>query len=423
MTNHSRRTWLKGATLLGAGTLHSWRQLAAQAAADPGRKRSCILLWMAGGPSQLDTFDPKPNTENGGPFTAIPTAVPGVRICEHLPKVAEHADRLAIIRSMQTKEGDHGRATLHLQTGYTPQGSIRFPAIGSLISKELASESADLPGFASVAPQGALAQPAVAAGFLGPKYAPLVVSGNGDSLRVEDLQAKYIDPERQRVRMALLRELQTPFITSRPGPGTSSHLTAYDRAERLGKTAAADAFDLSREEDALRDEYGRNLFGQGCLLARRLVERGVPLVQVTLGGWDTHDNNFEQVKSLCGTLDAAWSTMMRDLRQRGLLESTLIVWMGEFGRTPGINPRQGRDHYPVAWSVVLGGGGIQGGSVVGRTSKDGLLVEDRPVTVPDLMATIFLALGLVPGKQNMSNVGRPIRLADPAAKSLREILT
>jgi uncharacterized protein (DUF1501 family) len=153
------------------------------------------------------------------------------------------------------------------------------------------------------------------------------------------------------------------------------------------------------------------------------VERGVPLVQVTLGGWDTHDNNFEQVKSLCGTLDAAWSTMMRDLRQRGLLESTLIVWMGEFGRTPGINPRQGRDHYPVAWSVVLGGGGIQGGSVVGRTSKDGLLVEDRPVTVPDLMATIFLALGLVPGKQNMSNVGRPIRLADPAAKSLREILT
>ena len=422
MTNHSRRAWLQGSAGLGAAALLPWQQLA-QAAGDPQRKRSCILLWMAGGPSHLDTFDPKPTTDNGGPFAAIETAVPGVRICEHLPKVAEHTDRLAIIRSMQTKEGDHGRATTHLQTGYTPQGSIRFPALGSLVAKELASETADLPGFASVAPQGAFAQPAVAAGFLGPNHAPLVVSGNGDSLRVEDLQAKNIGEDRQRARMSLLREMQTPFIESRPGPGTASHVTAYDRAERLGKTAAADAFDLSREESAVRDEYGRSLFGQGCLLARRLVERDVPLVQVTLGGWDTHDNNFEQVKSLCGTLDAGWSALMRDLRQRGLLDSTLIIWMGEFGRTPGINPRLGRDHYPVAWSVVLGGGGIQGGSIVGRTSADGLLVEDRPIAVPDLMATIFLALGLNPDKQNMSNVARPIRLADPAAKPIREILS
>src|SRR5262249_53018469 len=158
---------------------------------------------------------------------------------------------------------------------------------------------------------------------------------------------------------------------------------------------------------------------QGCLLARRLVERGVPFVEVTLGGWDTHDNNFNRVKGLCQALDPAWATLLADLRDRGLLDTTLVVWMGEFGRTPGINPRQGRDHYPNAWSVALGGGGIRGGQAVGRTSTDGLAVEDRPVAVPDLLATVCLALGLDPAKQNLSNVGRPIRLADPSAKPVR----
>ncbi|WP_254508499.1 DUF1501 domain-containing protein [Anatilimnocola floriformis] len=418
----SRRTLLQGSAVgLSAASLPILN-VAARAATEPARKRSCILLWMAGGPSQLDTFDPKPKTDNGGPFQAISTNVPGLQICEHLPKLSRHADRLALIRSMQTKEGDHGRATTHLQTGYTPQGPIRFPALGSLVSKELAREQADLPAFASVTPQGNFAQPAVAAGFLGPNHAPLVVSGSGGNLKVEDLQSAEIDEIRQRARMQMLRELQQPFVASRPGPGTASHVTAYDRAERLGKTAAADAFDLTREEAKLRDEYGRGLFGQGCLLARRLVEREVPLVQVTLNGWDTHDNNFEQVKNLCGTLDNGWATLMRDLSDHGLLDSTLVVCMGEFGRTPGINPRVGRDHFPSAWSVVLGGGGVQGGSIIGRTSADGLAVEDRPVRVPDLMATIFLALGLNPEKQNMSNVGRPIRLADPDAKPIREVL-
>jgi uncharacterized protein (DUF1501 family) len=222
--------------------------------------------------------------------------------------------------------------------------------------------------------------------------------------------------------MALLREVEANFLASRPGAGTASHVTAYDRAARLQREAAKRAFNLSEEKDALRDRYGRNLFGQGCLLARRLVERGVPFVEVTLGGWDTHDNNFGQVKSLCGVLDPAWATLMEDLKDRGLLERTVVVWMGEFGRTPGINPRNGRDHYPAAWSVALGGGGIQGGQVVGRTSEDGSAVEDRPVSVPDLMATVCLALGLDPRKQNPSNVNRPIRLADPAAKPVKEVL-
>ncbi|HTU21763.1 MAG TPA: DUF1501 domain-containing protein [Gemmataceae bacterium] len=419
----TRRDLLRTAALGTAGTAFSgWLgDLALRAVESPQRKRACILLWMAGGPSQTDTFDMKPGHANGGPFREIATPVPGLRFSEHLPRLAAQAGRLAVVRSMQTREGDHGRATAHLRTGYTPQGSIRFPSLGAVVAHELANPHADLPGFVSVTPQGAFAQPSVAAGFLGPRHAPLVVNVSEGGLKVEDLGAA-VSADRACERLELLREMEAPFLHSRPGQGTATHVTAYDRAVRLQRQAAARAFDLGQEPDSLREKYGRSLFGQGCLLARRLVERGVPFVEVTLGGWDTHDNNFEQVKDLCAVVDPAWSALLDDLGQRGLLDSTLVVWMGEFGRTPGINPRNGRDHYPAAWSTVLGGGGIRGGSVVGRTSKSGLAVEDRPVKAADLIATICLALGLDPKKQNLSNVDRPIRLADPDAEPLREVL-
>lgn len=204
---------------------------------------------------------------------------------------------------------------------------------------------------------------------------------------------------------------------------------AYERAVRLMQTAAASAFNLDEERPALRNRYGRNLFGQGCLLARRLVERGVPFIEVTLGsangvsvGWDTHSANFDAVRRLSAVLDPAWATLMEDLQERGLLDNTLIVWMGEFGRTPKINGNAGRDHFPGAWSTVLAGGGIKGGQVVGRTSADGMKVTDRPVAVPDLLATVCLALGIDPLKQNQSNVGRPIRIVDKSARPLREVL-
>jgi hypothetical protein len=417
----SRRSWLRRAAF-GAGGLavSGWMSdLAAQSLESTQRKRSCILLWMAGGPSQMDTFDLKPGHDNGGPFREAATSVPGLRIGEHLPRLAGQMDKLAVVRSMRTREGDHGRATAHLRTGYTPQGSIRFPTLGALVSNECAQLNADLPGFVSVMPQGAFAQASVAAGFLGPRHAPLVVGGQGGTLRVDDLQTPTAQARR---RLDLLRAMESEFLTSRAGPGTASHVHAYDRADRLQRPAAARAFDLNDEAPATRDRYGRSNFGQGCLLARRLVERGVPFVEVTLGGWDTHDNNFEQVRGLCDVLDPAWAALMDDLSQRGLLEETLVVWMGEFGRTPGINPRSGRDHYPAAWSVVLGGAGIRGGQVVGRTSHEGARVIDRAVAVPDLMATICLGLGLDPTKQNQSNVDRPIRLADPAAAPIRELL-
>jgi uncharacterized protein (DUF1501 family) len=227
-------------------------------------------------------------------------------------------------------------------------------------------------------------------------------------------------------RLHLVQQLQDEFVADHPSAAAKSHQTAYERAARLMRTSAAQALDLEREPDRLRDAYGRNKFGQGCLLARRLVEQGVPFIEVSLGGdtsngWDTHSNNFERVRELSQVLDAGWATLVDDLKERGLLDSTLLVWMGEFGRTPTINGDQGRDHFPTAWTAVLGGGGIKGGQVVGKTSAGGEAIEQRPVSVPDLLATICRALGIDPNKSNQSNVGRPISLVDKAGKSLEDV--
>jgi hypothetical protein len=439
----SRRDWLKLASAgVVASSVSGWiDNLAHAAAAHPSRKRSCILLWMNGGPSQMDTFDLKPGHKNGGPIKEIATSAPGLCISEHLPKLAKFGDRLVAVRSMQTKEADHGRATFLMRTGYMPTGPIQYPSIGALVSKELGKEDAALPNCVSIAPYRFFSPGAYGPGFLGPKYAPLVVGDSAQffrpgmntyeqALKVENIAPPAdVDSAHGDVRLALLREMEAEFIARHPGVASASHRTAYERAVRLMKTAASKAFNLDEEKASLRDSYGRNLFGQGCLLARRLVERGVPFVEVTLGGvnggafgWDTHGQNFENVKRLCGVLDPAWATLMGDLKERGLLDSTLIVWMGEFGRTPKINRQNGRDHYPNAWSTVLAGGGVKGGRAVGKTSADGTTVEERPVTVSDLLATVCQALGINHEKQNNSNVGRPIRIADKGAKPIQEVL-
>jgi hypothetical protein len=439
----SRRDWLRWSIAGIAGcSVSGWlERLAADTANHPQRRRSCILLWMHGGPSQMDTFDLKPGTANGGPFKEIATSAPGLKISEHLPKIAQFGDRMAIIRSMHTREGDHERATYYLRTGYLPQGPIQYPPLGSLVSKEIGRDNAALPNFVSIAPFRAFRNNAFGPGFLGPRYAPLIVGESvprpdqagpnvEQALKVKDLDLpdQVTGPEAA-ARVDLLQELERDFLTRRPGVAAHGHQTAYDRAVRLMKSEAARAFSLEEEKPALRDAYGRNLFGQGCLLARRLVERGVPFVEVTLGGvnggafgWDTHNNNFERVKQLSEVLDSAWAALMRDLKERGLLDSTLIIWMGEFGRTPTINQGAGRDHFPTAWSTVLAGGGIKGGGAAGRTSKDGSAVEERPVSAQDFLATVCEALGIDPLKQNQSNVGRPIRIVDKCAKPIKEII-
>lgn len=443
----SRRDWLRS-TSIGLGTsVSGWfSQLASGAAKDPKRKRSVILLWMNGGPSQMDTFDLKPGQKTGGPFKEIQSDVPGIRISEHLPKLAKSMKDMALIRSMKTKEADHSRGTYLLHTGRAPGGPIQYPTLGSLVAKELEQPEAELPGFISVAPYRFLSPSAFNSGFLGPRYAPLIVGDNQGfvvaqpgqqntydrALKVPDLtRHSEVSKERNTSRIALLQEMESDFLNQHPGTAAESHQTAYRRAVTLMRSESAKAFDLSDEPAKLRDAYGRNLFGQGCLLARRLVEQGVPFVEVALTavpgvqglGWDTHANNFESVKRLSNVLDPAWATLMSDLKDRGLLDSTLIVWMGEFGRTPRINGNTGRDHWANSWTTVLAGGGIKGGQVIGETSNDGLEVTKRPVTVDDFLATVCKAVGLDPMKQNNSNVGRPIRLVEPKGKAIQEVLS
>lgn len=429
----SRRDMLRVSAGLGAAASGWFPAFAADAARNPQRKRSCILLWMNGGPATIDLFDLKPGHINGGPFKQI-EAAPDLMIGEHLPKLAKHGKNLAVVRSMSTKEGDHARGTYYLRTGNLPTGAIQFPTIGSLISKELGDPNAELPNFVAVSPFRQFAQGAFGPGFLGPKFAPLIV-GEGNfgppqpnqdadrSLRVQDLdRPRDVSSEQAESRYELLKEMERWFLAERPNQVGQSHTTAYDRAVRLMQSVGAKAFDLSEESAKTRDAYGRNLFGQGCLLARRLVERGLPFVEVNLGGWDTHSQNFDQVQRLCNILDPAWASLMTDLDARGLLETTTIVWMGEFGRTPRINQGRGRDHFPNAWSAVLAGGGVKGGRAYGKTTEDGMKVEGDATNTPDLLATLCKALGIDHSKTNNSNVGRPIRIVDKSAKVIKDLV-
>lgn len=433
----SRRDWFKwGATGVVSLSMTGWLgALAAAAAGNPQRKRSCILLWMRGGPSQIDTFDPKPGHPNGGPFKPMQTIVPGIQISEHLPQLARQAEHLALVRSMTSKEGDHGRATYLVRTGYLPQPTVEHPPLGALVAKELGDEAAELPNFVSIAPNRLDDPRAFAGGFLGPRHAPLVVGENGfgrigqtpaaidEALKVHDLALSAgTSQARADGRLALLRQVRQDFQAGHPDSAVASHQSAYERAARLMRPAAASAFDLSTEKPAVREAYGWSLFGQGCLLARRLVERQVPFVEVTLDGWDTHSDNANAVRRLSQTLDAGWSALMTDLKERGLLDTTLVAWMGEFGRTPRIARGDGRDHWPNSFSAVLAGGGIRGGQVIGDTGRDGVEIKDRPVTVPEFLATMCEALGIDHQQQNLATAGRPIRIVAPGTQAVQEAL-
>ena len=427
MRNHlSRRTALKGLTLGFCGwSSTSWLPAFADVATATGSKpKSVILIWLNGGPATIDLWDLKPQHENGGPFKEIETAVPGMRISEHLPSLATIASDFSIIRSMSTREGDHSRARIVQSTGYTPQGAIKFPGIGSLVAHEL-NVANDIPTFVHIG-----GQPTVSGGgFLGPQFAPFVVGGGrsranapGPSnavLKVEDLAPKAESLQASRLQMQL--ELQS--LSRMPSSSVVDALeSARHRAQLLMNPKAAAAFNLDEEDQPVRESYGKGTFGQGCLMARRLVERGVSCVEVTLDGWDSHANNFDQVKELSKQLDRGIASLLKDLRQRGLLQNTLVVCQGEFGRTPRINGQAGRDHWPATWAMMLAGAGIRGGQVVGRTSADGTKLESKPTRTADLLATIFRSIGLDSRKQNISNVGRPIRLADPTGEAVEELL-
>lgn len=405
-----------------AWSTSSWLPALADVASATGKKpKSVILIWLNGGPSTIDLWDLKPGNQNGGPFRKIDTKVPGMQISEHLPGLAAQAADFSLIRSMSTREGDHSRARFVSMTGYTPQGAIKFPAFGSLVAHEFNVEN-DIPAYVHIGGRPAIS----GGGFLGPQFAPFVVGGrsrrrgpdNAD-LKVADLAP--VSPDQQAERLQLQSELAS-LSTMPTSVVTDALNSARDRALRLMNPQAASVFNLEEEQASVREAYGSGSFGQGCLMARRLVERGVSFVEVSLNGWDTHSNNFERVKELSQQLDRGCTSLLNDLRERGLLKDTLVVCQGEFGRTPRINGQDGRDHWPASWAMMLAGAGIRGGQVIGETSADGAEIKSKPTRTADLMATIFRGVGLDPRKQNMSNVGRPIRLADPDGTPLEELL-
>lgn len=400
-----RECLVRAAGVAAVGSL-TWHDLA-PAFGEALRKRgkSFVLLWMAGGPSQFETFDPKPDSANGGGTKTISTAIPGVQIAEGWENMASVLTDVALIRSVTNREGSHPRATYQLHTGYLPSGSVKHPALGCALAKELAALEADLPPAVAI---GA-SRLSVGAGFLGVAYEPFRVSSPG---RLPDNTAIPTTPERTRRRLALLERLESEFATRGARPLVENHRQLYDRASRLMLSPQMRVFQLDDEPQAVRDAYGDTMFGRGCLLARRLVEAGVPYIEVVCNGWDTHDNNFERTANLAQQVDPAAAALLKDLKQRGLLDNTVVVWMGEFGRTPRINPRSGRDHYPRAFNAWIAGGGLRGGQVIGRTSVDGTSIEERPVTPADLFCTICHAVGVDPRIENLSPLGRPMKIVD-----------
>jgi uncharacterized protein (DUF1501 family) len=379
------------------------RARAASGAGSAKRARACILLFMHGGPSQIDTFDPKPGRPTAAGVKGIGTKVSGMQFSELLPLLGRQAHRLAVVRSIVSTEGNHHRARHLMHTGYVPQGGLKHPSFGSITAAELGK--GDLPGYVSINGPGA------PAGFLGAAHGPFDVQDPGKP--VKDLApAPDVDDARFNDRLSLWRKLDDRFAATHAVPVVKNQRVVAEQAIRLMKTADRIAFDLGKETDATRKGYGEGRFALGCLMARRLVEAGVPFVEVNLPGWDTHQNNLPRVKVLTAELDRAMSALLDDLAARGMLDSTLIVWAGDFGRTPTVNEKGGRDHYPQVTPAVLAGGGVRGGQVIGATDADGVKVVSGQQTVPNLYASIAHALGIDPSEQRMSPVGRPIATVD-----------
>jgi hypothetical protein len=372
--------------------------------------KACIMFWMQGGPSQFETFDPKPGHANGGETKTIPTTIPGIQISANLPKVAQATDDLCLIRSMTGKDGQHPRATFLMHTGYAPSPAVKYPTLGSIVAKELGDPASDLPSFVRIgAGQGANTSAMGGAGILGVDYDPLLLAAAG---RPPENATLATDEKRFQRRMNLLDRIQGDYANHGGQQTVADHQKIYAQASRLVLSPKMTGFDLDKEPQKIKDAYGNSPFGQGCLLARRLIETGVTFVEVALGNWDTHQDNFKRVGDLCGQLDQPFAALIADLKSRGLLDSTLVIWTGEFGRTPRINPNSGRDHFPRAFTSILAGGGVKGGQVIGSTDAGGDAVADRPVTVNDFLRTACHSLNIDANKQNMSSIGRPITIVD-----------
>jgi hypothetical protein len=425
MESVTRRSFLASGLVgtLGLALSPAARSLLA-APAPARRAKSCILVWLNGGPSHLDTFDPKPGTPTGGSFSAIDSAVPGLKLSEHLPKLAAQARHLAVVRSLTSKEADHDRAAYFLRTGNLRDDTVEYPALGAVVAKEWSAQDGDLPAFVAINGENP------GAGFLGRDFAPFSVADVNAPVANVQLP-EGVGEDRLRKRLAAVDRLDRSFAGRSDAARVAEQGRVTAKALRFRQSPALKAFDLSEEKPVTVAAYGIPVkpkegeadgsFGKACLMARRLVEQGVRFVEVTLDGWDTHENNFATVAGLCKQLDPALAALTADLADRGLLGQTLVLCLGEFGRTPTVNPQNGRDHWSEAFSLVAAGGGVPGGRVVGATDEAGGAVKDRPVTVPDLYATLLALFGLDPARSYRTPAGRPIRLADKG-KVVRELM-
>lgn len=413
----TRRDFLK---LTSAGVfapaLSGWLPLLAKAAPEggKGKVKSCIVLFMDGGPSHKDTFDLKPDSKGAGEFKPIKTSVPGIEISEHLPNVAKVMDHGVLVRGMTTPEGAHARAKYYMHTGFREgQGGVIYPSLGSLVSQEVGKPDGAMPNYVTIGGRS------YGSGFLGPKHQPLLITDPNRG--VEDLKTAVSNSQFDN-RVGLLEKMEKAFHREYGADAITDHKTTYERAVKLMQSKEAKAFDIAG--DPSKSKYGTGRFAEGVLMARRLVEVGVPFVEVSLGGWDTHTDNFTRVKNLSDQVDAALSALVTELKDRGLLDSTLIVWMGEFGRTPNINARgakPGRDHYPRAWSLAMFGGGMKGGRVIGKTDKEGASVAERPTTAQDFLATVCELMGIDHTKKNETPTGRPIQIVDKPKPFTKDI--
>jgi hypothetical protein len=411
----SRRAILKGSLLTASGfAVANWgglfrsQSIAAEAQATGKR---CILLWMNGGASQIDTFDMKPGRPTGGPFRPIATKVAGIQVCEYLPKMAEQIERLAIIRSMRTQSPDHPDGIYHMHTCYKMSERTPHPEIGAMVARFLGKPDSDLPSFVRIGPAGNSG-----AGYLGPQYNPFSLDRD---VRLPYFTQGYLPPKAEERRSDLLRYVEGEFTKQHQAEPFESHRLAKEKALRLGRVRHV--FDVSKEWEKQRQRYGDTEFGKRCVLALKLIEAGVPFVEVGQDNYDSHADNFVCHKANMRVLDPAWSSLLQDLHDRGLLKDTLVVWMGEVGRTPYINNRAGRDHFIRGWTVVLSGGGIKGGQVYGATDLDGKDVKDDPVSEGDLFATIYKTLGINHrAKHYVGN--RPVWATPEGSKPIKVLL-
>lgn len=392
----NRREFVRVSLAGGLGLYASGLELAARQATG-GKAKACILLWLAGGPSQVDTFDLKPGLT---PFKEIPTAGEA-RISEHFPRLARQMARVSLVRTLHSRDPNHATATYLLHTAYRKAADVEHPHCGSVIADEL-GERTDLPGCVVIG-----GDPKCGAGYLPGEKAPVVF----DKLEAPAEDVKLAVPrDRFKRRWELLGALDARFGRERDERVVEERRQAYERAYKVLTSEKVKAFDLSKE-DASR--YGSTAFGRACLIARRLVEAGVRFVEVALGDWDSHADNAAAHKRLMEILDPAYAGLLQDLADRRMLEETMVVCMGEFGRTPRVNGAAGRDHFTKCWSAALSGGGLAGGRVVGET--DGMDVKARPVSVQDLFATFYTAFGVNPAKEKVATGGRPLKLVDGGA--------